>query len=107
MPPYAVTSSSSMTYHDSTHVVSLASQAKDMSYSNSGSSSSRDLDIPPVALAVIVLAVLCALLGSIYAYLYCYKSNPRSNRPTKAAPAQKADDNGTTFTHLFLFRRQN
>ena len=54
-------------------------------------------------IVLIVLASLCAILGAIYAYIYFTRINPKSHR----ARNQGAEDdgNGSTHTHMFLFRK--
>ena len=58
-------------------------------------------------IVVMVLGVLCAILGAIYAYIYFTRINPRTNRPRKYVESQGGDDGdgGSMHTHMFLFRK--
>jgi len=73
-------------------------------------------------IVLIVLMVLCALLGSIYAYLYLTRINPQCLRRLYGPPKHRGpysdpggsnmdDDANTTSTtasastHMFLFRK--
>jgi len=73
-------------------------------------------------IVLIVLMVLCAVLGSIYAYLYLTRINPQCLRRLHGPPKHRgpysdpggsnADDDATNAastltpsTHMFLFRK--
>ena len=59
-------------------------------------------------MTLLVLAIICAILGAIYGYIYFVKINPKSNRARKYVEQQSQDDdqgNAGTATHLFLFRK--
>ena len=56
---------------------------------------------------LIVVVVLCGIVGSIYAYLYFTRINPRTGKGTKYMESGTQDDDGGQGrrTHLFLFKR--
>ena len=63
-------------------------------------------------LSVIILLVLmglCAIVGSIWAYIYYTRINPRTNRKRKYMEQMATDDDGeqkkSGATHIFMFRK--
>jgi hypothetical protein len=60
-------------------------------------------NMPLSAIAVFVLAVLCLLVGILYAYLYCTRMNPRLRGAAKFGDSE--GDNQRTTTHLLLFKK--
>lgn len=66
--------------------------------------------IPTGLIVLIVLAILCAVLGGIYAYIYFTRINPRSRRIRKYIDPPATDEEAlgslpSTSTHVFLFRK--
>ena len=59
-------------------------------------------------IVLMVVASLCAILGAIYAYLYYTRINPKSSRARKYVEQSAGGEdggNGSTYTHLLLFRK--
>ena len=59
-------------------------------------------------IAVLVLGSLCAILGSVYAFIYFTRINPKSHHERRYADQVQngeENDDGATRTHLLLFRK--
>ena len=64
---------------------------------------------------LLVLIILCAVAGAVYAYLYFTRINPRSlrRRRNMRQPSQRVHDEDhthenvkTAHTHIFMFRKK-
>lgn len=57
-------------------------------------------------IVLIVLMALCAILGTIYTYIYFTRINPLRNRKFIAGSGGQpgSEETGGAATHLFLFR---
>ena len=69
-----------------------------------------DITMPGMFIALLVLVCLCALLGSVYLYIYCRYLRPkaRTKRYGEAKSDKKIDDKKKTnkYTHMFLFKKR-
>ena len=68
------------------------------------------ISFPPGIIALMVMGILCAVLGIIYAYLYYTRINPKSRRVRRRTePPQPEEDSlvppPSSSTHIFLFRK--
>ena len=55
---------------------------------------------------LVVLVILCAIVGAIYAYIYFTRINPKANRGRKYTEANGDEEDGKVkHTHIFMFRK--
>lgn len=70
------------------------------------------MTIPIGVIILLVLLGLCAVVGSIYAYLYFTQMNPTCKRRSRkyadpnSGPEEEVNNaQATSSTHMFLFRK--